>query len=329
MAKVSVIIPVYNAEKYLAECMESLINQTLEDLEIIAVDDGSTDRSYPMLCKYAQTDHRIHVYKNKRKGVGAARNTGFAYTSGEYIGFVDSDDYVDTAMYEKLYQKAAENHADIAIGGISLVFMDSGKTESFRSHELYEKYAAYPWFNAKRFPEIIQNIGIWDRIYKREFLIRNKILNIEQISFEDHFYSVQSTVLAERICVVNEDFYNYRKNAGTSITDQEKKNDKYKLDIFTQKRICKKFLRKEMVYPIYREAFLFHQFNEMIYHLAFTTSFSAFRNIFESLRKDTSGEDYRYLKTVEYGDIYVFAGYLQKNQLLRCYCWCKSRKRSF
>lgn len=125
-----------------------------------------------------------------------------------------------------------------------------------------------------------QFIGIWDRIYKREFLIRNKILNIEQISFEDHFYSVQSTVLAERICVVNEDIYKYRKNAGTSITDQEKKNDKYKLDIFTQKRICKKFLRKEMVYPIYREAFLFHQFNEMIYHLAFTTSFSAFRKIF-------------------------------------------------
>lgn len=319
MPKVSVIIPVYNTKDFLPECIDSLRNQSLNDLEIICVDDGSKDGSWEILKKYAEEDKRVKVLKNKRKGVGAARNTGYEVARGEYVGFVDSDDYVDVSMYEKLYDKAKTGNCDVAIGGVNLLFMDSGRQENFRPQELYDKYSAYCFFNAKKYPEIIQNIGIWDRIYKREFLIRNQILNVEDISFEDHLYTIKTTVLADRICVVNEPFYKYRKNVGSSLTDKEKKVDKYKLDIFENKRRGKEFLKSELVYPLFRQPFLFHQFNEAIYHMKYAVKFSTFKYLFNTLKEMTDTEDYQYLDSISINRINLLSRYLQRGDLFGCY----------
>lgn len=327
MSKVSIIVPVYNTIKFLPQCIGSLRKQTLEDIEIIAVDDGSDDGSYELLQEYARKDKRIQVMKNARKGVGAARNTGFECSTGEYIGFVDSDDYVECTMYEKLYNKAIENNVDISIGNVSLYFMDSGAEEAFRPDDLYEKYAAYQFFNAKRFPEIIHNIGIWDRIYKRDFLIKYQILNIEDIHFEDHMYTIQTLVLADRICVVNEPFYKYRKNAGTSLTDNEQKNDNYKLEILEEKRRSSEFLKQELIYPIFREDIIFRLYWEMLYHAKYAVAFSTFKKIFKGLKEMTDDDDYQYLDTVGYSNINIFASYIKRNQLFKCYLWCKMQKK--
>ena len=110
---VSVIVPVYNAEKYLFKCLDSIVNQTLKNIEIIIIDDGSTDGSSEICKKYASEDNRIIYYKKENEGLAAARQDGMERASGEYIGFVDSDDWIELNMYERMYEKASEESADI------------------------------------------------------------------------------------------------------------------------------------------------------------------------------------------------------------------------
>ena len=115
MIKISVIIPVYNVEKYLRECLDSLINQSFKDFEVICIDDGSTDKSYKILEEYSQKDSRIKVLKQEHNGAGAARNLGIEIAKGKYIQFLDSDDYFEPNMLEELYNTAEKFGADMAV----------------------------------------------------------------------------------------------------------------------------------------------------------------------------------------------------------------------
>lgn len=119
--KVSVIVPVYNTEKYLQRCLDSIVKQTLQEIEIILVDDGSKAACALLCDRWAQTDDRIRVIHKENGGLGFARNSGMEAATGEYIGFVDSDDYIDPAMYETLYTAATKNNADLAVSGICFV----------------------------------------------------------------------------------------------------------------------------------------------------------------------------------------------------------------
>ena len=125
MPKISVIIPVYNTEKYLSRCLDSVVNQTFKDLEIICVNDGSTDNSNEILDRYASKDNRITVINQKNGGLSAARNTGLRHASGQYIGFVDSDDWIDIDYYECLIGLAEKNNADIVMAGMRVVDQDN------------------------------------------------------------------------------------------------------------------------------------------------------------------------------------------------------------
>lgn len=118
MTKLSIIVPVYNVEKYLPKCLESLIKQTLKDIEIICVNDGSMDNSLAILKEFASKDSRIKIIDNQHQGVAKTRNTGIEQSTGEYIGFVDSDDYIDIDFFEKLYNSATKSNSDIAIASI-------------------------------------------------------------------------------------------------------------------------------------------------------------------------------------------------------------------
>ena len=118
MAKVSIIIPVYNVESYLRRCLDSVVNQTLKDIEIILVNDGSTDGSLAICEEYAKNDDRIKIITRKNGGLSAARNTGLDNATSEYIGFIDSDDWVDTNFFENLYNTAIEKNCDVAFGDI-------------------------------------------------------------------------------------------------------------------------------------------------------------------------------------------------------------------
>lgn len=127
MPKVSVVVPFYNTEKYLEKCLDSLVNQTLKELEIILVNDGSTDSSLEIAKNYQQKDSRIKIVEQEHLKQGAARNSGMKVAAGEYIGFVDSDDWVDLDYFEKLYNTAKQYNADIALA--TNVRIGNGKTK--------------------------------------------------------------------------------------------------------------------------------------------------------------------------------------------------------
>ena len=116
--KISVIIPVYNTELYLRRCLESVINQTYTNLQIIIIDDGSTDNSLKICTEYAQNDNRLIVYSQNNSGVSAARNKGLDMATGDYIAFVDSDDFIENDMFAKLLNTMVNNEADIIVCGI-------------------------------------------------------------------------------------------------------------------------------------------------------------------------------------------------------------------
>ena len=163
MKKVSVIVPVYKVEKYLNKCLESLVNQTLQDIEIIVVNDGSPDNSQSIIDNFKQNyPEKIISIIKENGGQGSARNVGLEKSSGQYIGYVDSDDYIELDMYEKLYNKAITNDFDVVI------------CDNFVVNEKNEK--KYPECNYKNEHSTLENaflgkIAVWNKIYKRKILI--------------------------------------------------------------------------------------------------------------------------------------------------------------
>lgn len=212
--KVSVIIPVYNTEKYLRECLDSVVNQTLKDIEIICVDDGSTDGSVVILEEYRTKDSRITVISQANGGLSSARNSGMNRAHGEYIAFVDSDDYLELNALEKASQIAIAEDLNI----IQLereLFFDS------------EKLAKNPPFQIKHITEStevmsgIQHVmtskdqgtycvTVWSALWRRAFLEEHHILFKEGIIHEDHLFSFQAYMAADRVMRIPDKFYHHR-----------------------------------------------------------------------------------------------------------------------
>jgi glycosyltransferase involved in cell wall biosynthesis len=179
--KVSIIVPIYNVENYLDRCMQSLINQTLRDIEIIMVDDESPDNC-PVMCDvYAQQDNRIKVIHKKNGGLGFARNSGLEIASGKYVAFVDSDDYVDNEMFYKLYSEAIDRKSDIAYCSISNVKFNGAikETNEFKKYLFFDKENEISnfLFNMIGAPphiahDRVYRMSVWHGIYSMD-LIKN------------------------------------------------------------------------------------------------------------------------------------------------------------
>ena len=227
--KVSVIVPVYNVGNYLNECMDSIINQSLKDIEIICVNDGSTDNSLEILEEYAEKDSRVKVLTIENSGLSIARNYGIQYAQGKYIGFVDSDDYIDELMYEKLYSSCEQNNLDLAICKISL-FDD--KTREINNEMDYFNLNVFSGFDKKIFnsddtkPFTCNiNVNAYNKLYKRSLLMDNSIEFPPKLIFEDEVFFIKTYLYAKRISIVNEFLYYYRVNREGSITYLNKENN--------------------------------------------------------------------------------------------------------
>ncbi len=212
---ISVIIPVYKVEKYLEQCIRSVVEQTMEQLEIILVDDGSPDQC-PELCDaWSTKDDRIKVLHQTNGGLSDARNAGLAVATGDYIGFVDSDDFLDHQMYEKLYQSMQRQDADIAAGCVRLVW-DTGRSEEMIS-VAKEQTLSNVQATEALFEETLVKKPVWYKLYKREV--------IQDICFavgkchEDDFWSYQVMANAKKVVLVPDAVYYYRQR-GDSIMGQ-------------------------------------------------------------------------------------------------------------
>ena len=239
MAKISIIIPVYNTEEYLRQCLDSVLLQTFRDIEIICVDDGSTDSSPQILDSYKAHDSRIKVIHKENTGLVAARKTGLAAATGKYIGYVDSDDWIEPMMYEKLYKLVSKQTVDVAMCG------------RYEESENYRK-AVYHGFDEGRYekkalcniiyPNMIVNKyffewgifpGVWDKLFHRECLEKFQMSVDERLRMGEDAACVYPCLLqVDSIYILHECLYHYRQTDSSmvkSITDMELERQRFHL----------------------------------------------------------------------------------------------------
>ena len=209
--RISIIVPVYNVEKYLAQCLESLIHQTLQEMEIVLVNDGSTDDSGLICRAYAEKDSRIKVYSKTNGGLSDARNYGLRQATSKVVGFVDSDDYVDIDMFRKLLELKQKTNAEIAVGGVKMATYD-GKVYMVRAVDIETVSNRHDAME-----ELLKSKKILNSVC-------NKIFDIslfEQIEFpvgklyEDEYVTYKLFDRANTIAMTNQVFYYYRSNPGS------------------------------------------------------------------------------------------------------------------
>lgn len=242
----SIIVPVYNVEKYLDKCLASISEQTFKEFECIVVDDGSPDNSNDIIDRYVNKDQRFKVIHQKNMGISAARNAGLAIAQGDYIAFVDSDDYISNEYLEKFALKIANTDADIVICGFIDVFLDSQKTVCFeapsteviKQNILADIWPSYPW----------------NKCYKK-YLFENIRFPVGKI-FEDLLTIPEVCLNAHKIVCIPEKLYYYNRQNLNSITSNlstEKRYDVFKgrfknRQLAVQKQIpCLNLLDKKMV----------------------------------------------------------------------------------
>ncbi len=239
--KISVIIPVYNVEKYLARCLDSVVNQTLKDIEIICVDDGSTDKSIVIAQEYAKRDNRISVIHQENKGVSAARNAGMKIASGKYISFIDGDDWIDLDFLEKLYNAAESSGADAACAEIKRPHA-SGRSPyklKFESSEVLSSVA-----DKFKTLEIPRKCYACNKIYLLSELKRQNFKFIEGKMFEDIYFTPRFLFNCKKVVTVPGVCYHYWVNE-RSITREMR--DKNQIDLLAARADLIKFLRKNHI----------------------------------------------------------------------------------
>ena len=303
--KVSVILPVYNVGKYLRQSLDSLINQTLKDIEIICVNDGSTDDSYEILEEYKAKDARIKVIHKENKGTGAARNDGLRIAQGECIGFVDPDDWVKPNMFECLYGLIKEKNLDIAM------CMPDGYDEKNAIN------APFPYFVDANFENIIDDrtfnwrdlspfsypMCVWNKLYTKELFDKNNIDFAEGLDFEDHKVIFGTLLTAEKIFFIREKLYVYRFNReGSVLTD----NNRRLIDHIKIFDIVENLMKETNTYNLLRNDFLTYKIHNILYYYSMIKDeFKAeyYNNMVQSIKDTNLSEDEYKMLSEKYSEL--------------------------
>lgn len=234
--KVTVVIPIYNVEKYLDRCVESIVSQTYENLEILLIDDGSPDRCPQMCEEWAKRDSRITVIHKTNAGLGMARNTGIENATGEYICFFDSDDYVDHRIIQKCILSALENRSDVVIFGYANVFED-GRVENmkmklprtvFKDEQICDQLLPGMYTYDMGF-----GISAWGKLFRLGSIVENNLRfkSEREIISEDAFFALEYYPKVRTVSIVNQPLYFYYKR-GDSLSRGYKKERQHKNDEF-------------------------------------------------------------------------------------------------
>lgn len=215
MPEISVIVPVYNVDKYLKECLNSLLNQTFNDIEIICVNDGSTDNSLSILEEYEQKDSRVRIITQKNSGAAAARNTGIKAANGKYITFVDADDYIEKETYETA-RKYIEN-SDLVAWGIN-VFGEHSLKQRKSDNKYYQiKYKGQVSLSDNVILET--DCSVCNKLFKNEILKKNKIVFPEGLHYEDALFWWKYAINSDTAYFIDSYFYNYRRRDNSIMTN--------------------------------------------------------------------------------------------------------------
>lgn len=224
---ISVIIPVYNTEKYLNQCMDSIVGQTLNEIEIICVNDRSTDNSLSILEEYAKKDKRVHVITQDNAGAGAARNRGMSIAQGEYLSFLDADDFFELDMLEKAYLQAEKDCADFVVYKSDQYHTEEDKFVQVAWTLREKEIPPYTPFNHRQMTDNIFKVFVgwaWDKLYRTSFVRKHKLLFQEQRTSNDMLFVFSAIALAKRISVVSEVLAHQRRDAKDSLSKTREKS---------------------------------------------------------------------------------------------------------
>lgn len=302
MAKVSVVVPVYNVECYLRQCLDSIINQSLQDIEIICVDDGSTDSSPEILDEYARMDSRVHILRQKNLYAGVARNTGLTAATGEYVIFWDSDDYFALDALEKLYNRAVAYQADICVCDAQDFDTKSGKKMAHAY--LHKPLPESEVFSAQTYKSYIYTFTApvtWNKLFRREFLLKENIRFQEIKHINDVLGVFTAMSCAERIVILQEKLIFYRTNRENSLmSTYGRKND----SVFLAYEQLKRDLEER---GIFQDEEILRSFrNKVLGIYLFTMRYCNTFEQYAAYYRDMVGQRYHYM-----GMDHLPAGYIR------------------
>lgn len=310
MPKVSIIIPFNNVEGYIEECLNSVLTQTLEDIEIICINDASTDKTVDIVKSFEQKDERIKLIElDERKGQGYARNRGIEIASGDYIGFVDSDDFIKPEMFEKLYNAALQTNSEITMCQ-ALEYDDV--TGQYIDSDYYSLAPLQGFkdgvFSAEDTKNVILdiNVALWNKIYKRSYLLNIGEKFPEGFIYEDLPFFFGTYLSAKRIKIVWESFYNYRINRKNSTMQQfnNKILDRPPMVSLTYEKMKKAHFLDDMQKVLQGWIIndLFHRYTLLKEHYQ-REFFFLMKKVFQNLEIENINDDY-------WKRVYHFEGYL-------------------
>jgi glycosyltransferase involved in cell wall biosynthesis len=267
MVKVSIVVPVYNLENYLPRCLDALVNQTLEDIEILCVDDGSKDSAPQIIEDYkAKYPNKVKTFHKENGGEWSARTFGLKHATGEYIGFIDSDDVPEVTWAEKLYNAAKENDADIAFSGYDRVDMDTGKTVSTEMNKLGKTNRDVDWNDDFI---LYANPSLWNKLYRRELVKDSEFLPFRGAN--DTLFLIRSYMDgAKKLTFIPDVLYHYYLRSSSQIHNMNEN------DIANLKKyflVLKEYCIKIGKYEEYKETFASMVFVHMGISWAFMLSY--------------------------------------------------------
>ena len=268
LCEISVIIPVYNIQQHLRECLDSVLGQSYPHLQVICVDDGSTDESPAILAQYAQKDNRVQVIRQQNAGPGAARNTGLEAATGEYVIFLDSDDWFEPDFLEKMVDTAVREGADVAICRAVEFDTNSGRELPsewmMKKQYLPGKLAFAPQEMADHLFQFTYGMP-WDKFYRRELLTSSGIRYPALKNSEDLAFVYPTLLAAKRIAVVDEVLIHHRINRMASVSNSRCGQPEAPYEAF---QIVKEYLEQHQLMDTYRRSFLNWAMEFLVWHIS-------------------------------------------------------------
>ena len=284
MPLVSVIIPVYNQEKYLEECLASVCRQSVQDIEIICVNDGSTDGSLEILKKYAKSDSRICLLSQENQGAGAARNLGMSQARGKYLSFLDSDDIFESTMLEKMAAQAEKENADVTVCRCSR-FDTNTKIQEPAPWSVHEEWL--PDFRPFSSSDITGNFfevfvwWPWDKLFRKSYIDSLGIRFQPLRTTNDLFFVCAAVIRAQRISVVEDVLVHQRTGVKTSLSSTREKSWG---NFYSALMELKSFLKKQQKYEYYKKDFINYCLNFTLWHLD-TLVGESYSKLYRALKK--------------------------------------------
>lgn len=237
--KLSIIVPVYNAEQYLEKCVNSLLGQSYSNIEVLLINDGSKDNSLAICNKFAEIDKRVRVFTQENSGQSKARNVGLDSATGEFIAFVDSDDWVEKDYFELLVNACIKHDADVSCASILRVHQHGQKIRiKYDKEEVYT--IAQEKVDVARVPDMCY---VWNKVYKRSFLDKISLRFIEGMFFEDVDFVTRAVYFSNKLVTVPNTYYHYWTNYNSTVKTMRKSDKKRKDSLISKERVLE-FFRK-------------------------------------------------------------------------------------